>query len=376
GFASVGDYAMVDYTIWVELLLITLPYRTEQMAERHRLLADAELAWDRAVGTTLGASHRTQCGLLVDLLEGRWNEARELARQGISGPNSHLVQGAVTNLGVLARHQGEAGVAWEQVNTLLPEGPHTEPGDSFFPHALAAQRLAAELALDADDLNEARRWIEAHGHWLDWSGAQLWRGDHHLLLTRYHHIAGEMDSARQHAETALQYASDPRQPLVLLAAHRFLGHFKIDIGEFDDARDHLQASLDLAERCEAPYEIALTKLEFAELAVQTDEAGEATRLLREVRAICEHLGAQRSLDHVEQLEDRLRAADRAYPAGLSMREVEVLELVAEGLTNAEVADHLFIGTRTVGSHLRSVYNKLGVNSRAAAVARWAELGQR
>jgi len=55
-----------------------------------------------------------------------------------------------------------------------------------------------------------------------------------------------------------------------------------------------------------------------------------------------------------------------YPAGLSRREVEVLRLVAAGLTDAQIADRLVLSTRTVSTHLRSIYNKLGVNSRSAA----------
>jgi DNA-binding NarL/FixJ family response regulator len=53
-------------------------------------------------------------------------------------------------------------------------------------------------------------------------------------------------------------------------------------------------------------------------------------------------------------------------AGLSERELEVLRLVAEGLTDAQVAEKLYLSPRTVGWHLRSVYRKLGVPSRAAA----------
>jgi DNA-binding NarL/FixJ family response regulator len=51
---------------------------------------------------------------------------------------------------------------------------------------------------------------------------------------------------------------------------------------------------------------------------------------------------------------------------LTAREVEVLRLVAEGLTDAQVAERLVLSPRTVSQHLRSVYNKLGVSSRAAA----------
>jgi predicted ATPase/DNA-binding CsgD family transcriptional regulator len=56
----------------------------------------------------------------------------------------------------------------------------------------------------------------------------------------------------------------------------------------------------------------------------------------------------------------------AYPSGLSAREVEVLRLVAQGLSDAEVADRLIVSPRTVTTHLTSIYNKLGVNSRVAA----------
>jgi predicted ATPase/class 3 adenylate cyclase/DNA-binding CsgD family transcriptional regulator len=60
------------------------------------------------------------------------------------------------------------------------------------------------------------------------------------------------------------------------------------------------------------------------------------------------------------------AAPATYPAGLTEREVAVLRLVAQGLTDAQVADRLVISRRTVNGHLRSIYSKLGVSSRTAA----------
>ena len=56
----------------------------------------------------------------------------------------------------------------------------------------------------------------------------------------------------------------------------------------------------------------------------------------------------------------------AYPAGLTAREVEVLRHVAQGLTDAQVAEQLVVSHRTVTTHLTSIYNKLGINSRVAA----------
>jgi DNA-binding NarL/FixJ family response regulator len=62
----------------------------------------------------------------------------------------------------------------------------------------------------------------------------------------------------------------------------------------------------------------------------------------------------------------VRASGDGYPAGLTAREVDVLRLVAVGLTDAQAAGRLVVSVRTVNAHLRSVYRKLGVSSRAAA----------
>jgi predicted ATPase/DNA-binding CsgD family transcriptional regulator len=56
----------------------------------------------------------------------------------------------------------------------------------------------------------------------------------------------------------------------------------------------------------------------------------------------------------------------SYPAGLTAREVEVLRLVAQGLTNAQIAERLVVSPHTVHAHIRSIHSKLGVTSRSAA----------
>jgi ATP/maltotriose-dependent transcriptional regulator MalT len=56
----------------------------------------------------------------------------------------------------------------------------------------------------------------------------------------------------------------------------------------------------------------------------------------------------------------------SYPNGLTAREVEVLRLVARGLTDVQVAEQLVLSPRTVSTHLTSIYGKLGVSSRSAA----------
>lgn len=54
------------------------------------------------------------------------------------------------------------------------------------------------------------------------------------------------------------------------------------------------------------------------------------------------------------------------PAGLTPREMEVLKLVATGMTNAQIAETLYLSPRTVQRHLNSVYHKIGASSRTVA----------
>jgi predicted ATPase/DNA-binding NarL/FixJ family response regulator len=78
---------------------------------------------------------------------------------------------------------------------------------------------------------------------------------------------------------------------------------------------------------------------------------------------------QYALEQPPKPEDTVSAS---YPAGLSPREAEVLKLVAQGLTNAQIASELFISPNTVNRHLNSVYRKIGASSRAAATRFAAE----
>jgi DNA-binding CsgD family transcriptional regulator len=73
----------------------------------------------------------------------------------------------------------------------------------------------------------------------------------------------------------------------------------------------------------------------------------------------------RAMTAAEILRD-VSARAPADPAGLTLREEEVLRLVSAGLTDAQVAEQLVLSVRTVNSHLRSIYRKLGVRSRTAA----------
>jgi DNA-binding NarL/FixJ family response regulator len=106
-------------------------------------------------------------------------------------------------------------------------------------------------------------------------------------------------------------------------------------------------------------------LALAELQVRSGIPEAAGRTLDEAVAICTPLGAQPTLARAAALAARI--AVRSAPAGLSPREVEVLRLLAAGLSNREIADELFLSARTVERHLTHLYTKLGVRGRAEAI---------
>ncbi|HKH10183.1 MAG TPA: tetratricopeptide repeat protein [Rubrobacter sp.] len=82
--------------------------------------------------------------------------------------------------------------------------------------------------------------------------------------------------------------------------------------------------------------------------------------------------SERAVEYALEQQDTVAPPRSGAAGGLSPREAEVLRLVADGLTDGQVAQRLHISPRTVGQHLHSVYKKLGVPSRAAAVRRAVE----
>ncbi|MDI3341320.1 MAG: AAA family ATPase [Sphaerobacter sp.] len=369
-YRAVEHHYQVGQALLLELYEVVLPYHADDLAERERLAREAEAAWARAGAVVGEALPPRFVWLPLLVLQGAWDEARRLAQAALATDvRTGWRPFARSVLAALARDQGDPELAWRLVREQLPAGLAAEPGDAILLDTLPIQRLAAALALDAGDLPTARAWLESHDRWLAWSDAVLGRADGHLAWAAYYRAAGDLAAARRRAAGALEAASEPRQPLALLRAHRLLGALDTAAQRHDEARSHLDAALTLANACAARYEQALTLLALAEQRAAVRQRAEARELLGAACAILEPLGAAPALARARELAARLtasRAADRVYPAGLTPREVEVLRLVAEGLTDAQVAARLFLSPRTVSQHLRSIYHKLGVSSRAAA----------
>jgi ATP/maltotriose-dependent transcriptional regulator MalT len=373
-FARARDaYRGLDHRVLVavtgvdELRDVSLPFRADRAEERRQLVAEIEQIWGQASGATPLDEWPRLRTLAACLLDGAWQEARKLALavEEQDSMTAYWLTGPV--LGRIAREQGDADLAWAVVHAGLPRGPASDPGDGIFLSDVARQRLAVDLALDAGDLPLARAWIEAHARWIAWSGDVRGQAESHLHWARYQQVASDPAAALRHTRQALTDASQPRQPLALLVAHRLHGVLDTAAARHEDAEHHLASALALADACAAPFEQALTLLARAELRAATGAVEEARTFAQQARDICAALGATPTIARIDAFTPTLaQCPAAAYPAGLTAREVEVLRLVAQGLTDAEVAERLFLARRTINTHLTSIYTKLRVSSRAAA----------
>jgi DNA-binding CsgD family transcriptional regulator len=151
------------------------------------------------------------------------------------------------------------------------------------------------------------------------------------------------------------------------AADRLLGLLAATRGEWDTAQRHFEAALAMNLRTGGRPWLAHTQLDYATLLLRKRESGgeRAAKLLEAALATARELGMstleQRCARLMEPLEDR-----PVYPDTLSKREVDVLRLLAAGLSNQEIGARLFISTHTVANHIRSILAKTGTANRTEA----------
>jgi DNA-binding CsgD family transcriptional regulator len=136
------------------------------------------------------------------------------------------------------------------------------------------------------------------------------------------------------------------------------------------ARAEFERALDAFAKLEIPLEAARARLEIAQL-MRTDEPALAIEEARVALSAFDQIGAVREADTAASLLRELGATGRAGPKGLerlTKREREILGLLGQGLTNAEIAARLFISTKTAAHHVSNVLAKLGVRNRSEAAA--------
>jgi DNA-binding CsgD family transcriptional regulator/tetratricopeptide (TPR) repeat protein len=182
--------------------------------------------------------------------------------------------------------------------------------------------------------------------------------------------AGDLEGARGTAELLAGHGPGAPYPSAMSAwidglVARAVGELEAAFAAFARAADGFAAIT-------MPYEAAIARVGWAEvLGTRTgspDECAHAAALVTEHLHVLDSMGARPVAGRARRLLRRLGARPVPtprvrLPGQLSVRETEIARLVADGLSNPEIADRLFISQRTVTTHLQHIYRRLGVASR-------------
>jgi DNA-binding NarL/FixJ family response regulator len=307
----------------------------------------------------------------ICMWRGMWKEAEDelsAADRELTETRPGLLAEAVGRLAELRRRQGRLPEAEQLFDRVAKSG-------------LASLGLA-EVAFDRGDHRGAAEQATRYLRRIPADNCSD-RAEALYLLVRARTGMGELtaadESAAELAEMAARADTTPLRALASMAA----GHVAVGCGHADQARQHFEDAVDGFLRSGAPFEVARARLELAHALARlgrteaaAGEARSAVELLSELKAERELTRARGILESVLQPVSAGPPADGPGPTTnpLSRREVEVLRLVADGLTNQGIAERLFVSDHTVHRHLATILNKLSVGSRAAAVARAAREG--
>lgn len=166
-------------------------------------------------------------------------------------------------------------------------------------------------------------------------------------------------TAREHLEgwTMAGTALDHGDGLVRLAA-----------GQLASAREALERAVRGWEERGRIWEATWARLDLAQCQLRASRFGEAATLLGAARATAEALGSRPLIARADELARGRGSAEEPWRP-LTAREFEVARLIAEGLTNIEIADRLTIAPKTASAHVEHILAKLGV-TRRAEIAAW------
>jgi DNA-binding CsgD family transcriptional regulator len=176
---------------------------------------------------------------------------------------------------------------------------------------------------------------------------------------------GDPAAARAAADELDLVARGQSGEWLLAIAATAVGFVLLAEGVPGDAGAVLRRAWEAWRALRVPYEAARVRILLGEVCAALGDADGALLEWDAARYTFDELGA---LDDLARVEARLSPGTPSRPSGLTNRELEVLRLVAQGRTNREIAEVLVLSEHTVRRHLQNVFSRLGVSSRAAAVA--------
>jgi DNA-binding NarL/FixJ family response regulator len=191
---------------------------------------------------------------------------------------------------------------------------------------------------------------------------------------------GAGEAVRRCAAALAERAPGAGQREALSALAHALGEVALLDGDAATAADRFESALAELDRLEIPWDRALTALRAGVAHAAAGDGAAARRRLQESLEAARRLGARplaaRVAVELRALDGQPPTAGEASAAahGLTRRERQVLQRVAAGRTNREIAAELVLSPRTIEMHVQNALGKLGCRSRAEASARAATLG--
>jgi ATP/maltotriose-dependent transcriptional regulator MalT len=173
--------------------------------------------------------------------------------------------------------------------------------------------------------------------------------------------AGDLDAAGAALEELEAIAASVATAELLAIAASTRGRLELALGDRGAVRT-LQGAVERWQVLDVPFEVATARTLLGQALRDAGDDDAATASFSAGAALFDQIGAR--LDARNVLGD----AAPPLPAGLTAREVEVLRLIATGLTNNEMAEALHLSAKTVSRHLSNIFTKIGVSSRAGATA--------
>ena len=313
---------------------------------------------------------RTQYASIC-LWRGGWDEAEQelnAASQELAASRPAMTGEALVRLAELRRRQGRLVDAAALLDQAGSQG--------------LALLGRAELAFDRGDYRAAEELASRYLRHVPTQNRTDRASGLDLLVRALSGLA-EWDRAKT-ALTELSSIATLVATIPLRGAASFAeGYVALGEGRFDAARQHLEDAVDLFVQSGAPFEVARARIELTRALAALDRVDAAAEEIRRAIDLLSELQAEHEMARARRILESLPSAQpgegRPAPAadrtgGLTKRELEVLRLVAAGLSNQTIAEQLFVSDHTVHRHLANILSKLSVSTRAAAVAQAARRG--
>ncbi|HKE67655.1 MAG TPA: LuxR C-terminal-related transcriptional regulator [Nocardioidaceae bacterium] len=273
---------------------------------------------------------------------GDWSSAEEeltSAMEDLSTTRPGLAAPAAVRLGCLRARQGDLAEARRLFESALP-----------LPSAIVS---LGGLDLDAGDptaaADAAERALRRLGQ-----ASVLERFSALELLAEAHAAAGDAAEATAAADQVELDATQLATPYMRGRGRLVRARVLSAAAEHDGARQAAEDAVDLFTSSAAPYEAAESRMV---LAAALEALGRVDRAAAEAQAAREAFA----------LLGTAAVGEPVAREALSAREIDILRLVAHGMSNAQIADRLFLSPHTVHRHVANIRTKLDVPSRAAAV---------